>query len=84
MNCCDLSHHVFVSEYSTACFTPKCLLGEEPIVIFTAGIYEAKEVSYSTLQTIISKFRESYNDKSRVLLPRSYEELKEMIKELKC
>jgi len=77
---CDISNKVLVSLRSTGVITPKMLTGQEPFVIL---LYEMEELSNSQGNNTISElsqrffeaFREVYNNKEKIFIPKNTEEL---------
>ena len=81
LNIQNIDDLVFVSKFSTACFTPKMLLGAEPTIIFVKNLYK-NYVGTRISDALIEKLRESYEHKDRIYVPNSYEELKFIIHKL--
>lgn len=76
----SLEHRVFVSKFSTACMTPKMICGIEPVIIFTQYLFQEKE--NDIYESMINILRESYSDKSRIYIPKSFDELSKIISQL--
>ena len=74
----SLENHVFVSSYSTACFTPKMLFNIEPVVIFTYYLYENKS-NQENIILLMKNLIDSYEHKERIKVPKNEDELKKII-----
>lgn len=76
----DPSDKVLVSCASTATINPKFMFGEEPYVIFTYRLYNTyRQIGIERDDWIANALLDAYEDKSRVLIPNSMQELKDMI-----
>lgn len=80
----DVSQNVLISVLSTASITPKLMFGQEPIIIF---LY--KLVNFDTIKHIddmyfrfIENFVATYIRPDRVFIPKSLDELEEILKVL--
>ena len=82
LNDYNIHQRIFISSYSTACFTPKMIFDEEPVVIFTYHLYSDKQ-EYDRIELLIDRFRTLYKCKDRVIIPKSEDELKSIINKLK-
>jgi len=80
-----MNNKILISTFSTACVVPKMLFDIEPIVIFLYKIFQGIRVNNSSLdESFCTAFRNTYKDKSRVLIPNSIEELKSLLSLLLC
>lgn len=71
---------VLVSCISSAAINPKFMFGEEPYVIFTYRLYnDYKTHPIPGDDWIAEALMDAYSDKSRVMIPNSMEELKQML-----
>ncbi len=71
---------VLLSCASTATLNPKFMFGDEPYVIFTYRLYNTEHPNGNERDNwIANALIDSYEDKSRVMIPNSIEELREMI-----
>lgn len=78
----DFSEKVFITNFSTAVFTPKILYDQEPVIIF---LYEMMR-EYMTFQIdtgIVEALRETYRDKEKIIIPGTVEELMGILDKLK-
>lgn len=74
---------VLVSCASTATLNPKFMFGDEPYVIFTYRLYDTyRQCGIERDDWIANALVDAYTDKSRVMIPNSIEELKEMIRRI--
>lgn len=74
---------VLVSCASTATLNPKFMFGQEPYVIFTYRLYSTyRQIGIERDDWIANALIDAYEDKSRVMIPNSIEELKEMINKI--
>lgn len=72
---------VFVSCVSTASIYPKFMFNEEPYVIFTYRLYNTyKQVGVERDDWMSQAVIDAYEDKSKVMIPNSMYELKQMLK----
>ena len=77
------SDKVLVSCASTATLNPKFMFGEEPYVIFTYRLYSNyRQNGVERDDWIANALIEAYEDKSRVMIPNSMQELKDMIRRI--
>lgn len=79
----ERSRKLLVSCISSAAINPKFMFGEEPTVIFTYRLYH----DYKTRPIlgddwIAAALLDAYSDKSRVMIPDSMEELKQILERL--
>ncbi len=74
---------VLVSCASTATLNPKFMFGHEPYVIFTYRLYNTyRQIGIERDDWIANALRDSYTDKSRVMIPNSMDELKNMVRKI--
>jgi hypothetical protein len=79
----DPSDKVLVSCASTATLNPKFMFGEEPYVIFTYRLYNTyRQVGVERDDWIANALKDAYEDKSKVMIPNSMQELKDMIRQI--
>ena len=71
---------VLLSCASTATLNPKFMFGDEPYVIFTYRLYNTEQPNGNERDNwIANALIDAYEDKSRIMIPNSVEELREMI-----
>lgn len=73
---------ILISFSSTAQITPKMLVGKEPILVFLAELLPDDFKDKRNMVETMSNAVEMYENKERVLIPRSVEELSEVLKRL--
>lgn len=72
---------IFVSCVSTAAIYPKFMFGHEPYVIFTYRLYDTyRQCGVERDDWMAAAVRDSYTDKSRVMVPNSFDEFKSMLR----
>ena len=76
--------HVLISSYSTATVIPKILFDREPRVLFLQQLHDGTIPQHlrHEMQDSVARLKASYRDPSRVLVPRTDEELTAILKEL--
>lgn len=75
-----LENRVFITECSTASMTPKILYNKEPFVIFLREMAEYRhQREYEEIDGLIYRFREIYEDKRRVYIPKTINEFKKIM-----
>lgn len=82
INHSNVKNMILMSVSSTACFTPKILFDEEPIVLFLNKLISRVEGHISNQDNnlkFILALKKSYRDPSRVLIPENFESFKKMI-----
>jgi hypothetical protein len=74
-------NHVLISGYSTAQFSPKFLYNKEPWLIFTFKLYTGffSDQKIESMQEVIERIRNGYENKEKLLIPKNVEELKEAL-----
>ena len=77
----DIEERVLISFTSSAVFTPKIMFGKEPTVICLHRILNGTRGS-RIFEGIYQKFSETYRNSSKVMAPRSVEELKSCLKQV--
>lgn len=82
LNISELDNRCFVSGYSTAVFSPKLLYDKEPYLILTINLIHSDDEHFKTMAKIIDRFKETYKDKDKIMLPSNDEELKECVKKI--
>ena len=75
----DMRDRILISFVSSAVFTPKILLDEEPVVICLHRIVTDNRNS-RVFDGIFEKFRNTYRQPERVLAPASIEELRQRLR----
>lgn len=75
---------VLLGCYSTSQLAPKMIAGKEPYVVFLyklflPGLPAAEEEKYKTM---ISLLQESYQNKNKIFIPETFEELYELLQEI--
>lgn len=79
----DPGDKVLVSCASTATLNPKFMFGYEPYVIFTYRLYNTyRQCGVERDDWISSALLDAYEDKSKVLIPNSMDELHNMIRKI--
>ena len=75
------NNHILISAYSTALFMPKILNNSEPTLIFVYKLLLSKEEQgkLAEMETFISDFAKEYKDPSRIYIPNSIEEFREIL-----
>ena len=76
----DFSDKTIISICSTGAFTPKLLFDQEPKVIFLYKLLRKYLISADLDEKLFINFKNSYRDKSRVMIPETVSEFKEMLK----
>lgn len=80
LNLENISHDVIISIHSTACLTPKILFDKEPYVILLYKIVIRHDWPYfEMMDRVISAFKSSYIEPSKVMIPETIEEYRRMI-----
>lgn len=75
---------VLVSCISTAAIYPKFMFGDEPYLIFTFRLYDTyRQVGVERDDWMCNAVIDAYEDKSKVMVPNSMLELKQMLKRIK-
>lgn len=73
--------NVLISWYSTACFTPKFIYDQEPIIIFIYHIVEANE-EIERIESMVNKLISAYEHKERIYIPNDINELCQIIEKI--
>jgi len=83
----DIQNKILISISSTAIITPKLMCNKEPYVICLIYIFEEymkeilKDYNYTErLIRLLNNVKASYKDKEKFFMPKSVEELKEVLK----
>ena len=78
----DFSEKVFITNFSTAVFTPKILYDQEPVIVF---LYEImREYMIIPIDTgIVEALKETYHNKEKILIPGTVKELLGILDKLK-
>ena len=81
LNMDDLNNKLFISIHSTACFSAKMLFDKEPYVILFYKLGD-DEVTHVTeeFEQIVMRFKNSYSDPDKVMIPNNIEEFKEAVR----
>ncbi len=76
--------HILISAFSTAAFTPKYINDIEPYLVFTYKLQfkVTGDVFWRNIGMFIDKFGGLYEDKSKILVPESYGEFREMLQKI--
>lgn len=75
---------VLVSCASTAAINPKFMFNQEPYVIFTYRLYDTyRQCGVERDDWIASALKDAYDDKSRVMIPNTMQELRNMIRDIR-
>ena len=78
------SDRLLVSCLSSAAINPKFMFGDEPYVIFTYRLYSDYQTQpIEGNDWIAYALRDAYEDKSRVMIPESLQELREMLEKIR-
>lgn len=78
----SVENKVLISVYSTACFTPKILFGQEPQIIF---LLDYEKISFNGPNNIkekkhfIQRYMNLYSDSSKICIPKNIDELKNFL-----
>lgn len=77
----DFSDAVFLTNISTAVFTPKLLFNQEPTIIFINQIVYDQLIrrEKEKMLWLIENLRELYNDKNKIIIPKNTEEYEAII-----
>ena len=73
---------VLLSCVSTAALNPKFMFDQEPYIIFTFRLYHPGEQGIERDEWMAQGILDAYEDKSRVMIPNSMEELSAMIRNI--
>ena len=81
LNMKDLDEKLLISIHSTACFSAKMLFDREPYVILFYKLGDP-EVAHITeeFEAIVAKFRDSYRDPKKIMIPENMEEYHECLR----
>ena len=77
----DINNKILISILSTACLNPKIIFNEEPYIILLYKIVDLNATDDAFLD-IVSKVKDSYNNKNKFFIPETIEELKTILVEL--
>lgn len=85
MNTCHMGDKILISLFSTACFSPKYILDEEPYVIFLYKIMKFDTYIEFNAQFLhgVENLRRSYTKPNRIIIPETTEEMMEELKRIK-
>ena len=78
----DMSEKVLISIFSTACMSPKLDYDQEPYVIFTYKLYGDRVFIDDTYLEQVEQLRNSYTDKSKIIVPNDMDEMINVVKVL--
>ena len=73
--------NVLISWYSTACFTPKFIYDQEPIIIFIYHIVAVNE-EIERIESMVNKLISAYEHKERIYIPNDINELCQIIEKI--
>lgn len=77
----NYNDNVLISQYSTACFTPKFIYDQEPIIIFIYRIVPTKEGA-EMVESMVNKLISLYEQKGRIYIPKDVDEFCQIIKQI--
>lgn len=77
----DISdEHILVGYFSTAQFMPKFISDSEPYLIFTFELYQKpKSNIYNNYLELMETVRKSYRNKSKIFIPKTIEEYRDIV-----
>ncbi|MBD5552245.1 MAG: hypothetical protein HDQ96_13900 [Lachnospiraceae bacterium] len=80
----NYNNNVIISWYSTACFTPKFIYGQEPIIIFIYRIVNTSPINYGIeeVDLMVNKLISAYEHKERIYIPNDINELRQIIEQI--
>jgi hypothetical protein len=80
----NIENKILISFYSTATITNKIIFDKEPILIFLFDIPELKRIYSLNAETrnFIQKFKKTYNNSDRIIIPKSIDELKGIFEDI--
>lgn len=80
----DLSNKIYISIISTACLTPKLIANTNPRIIYLFDIFTQKYPvqEWNDAKKVIYNFIEKENYWNRIMIPKSIEEYKSILKKL--
>lgn len=82
MSLFSFDNKVLVSIFSTACFSPKMILDQEPYVFFLYKIVDKEYHINKQFVTSIDKLRKKYRDKSKIFVPETVDEFINNLKDV--
>lgn len=71
----NIDEYILFGIYSSAQFTPKILFDKEPYVILLYKLFPNLFPDQANLVGFVNKFISSYKDKSRIVVPESFDEM---------
>ncbi len=82
LNACHAGGKVLISIFSTACFSPKYILDEEPYIIFLYKIMKFDTYIEFNAQFLhgVESLKRCYQQPDRVMIPETVDELKEKLR----
>lgn len=82
MDSFDMNNKILLSIFSTACFSPKQIMNQEPYVIFIYKILKnCFQIDEKYLRTI-DDLKKEYSDKNKIFVPCSIDELKKVLSQI--
>ncbi len=75
MDSYSMDRKILISIFSTACFSPKLLMDEEPYIILTYKIMKNSFSINTQYLELIEKIKGSYTNPEKIMIPDSIEEL---------
>ena len=75
MDSYSMDNKILISIFSTACFSPKSLMDEEPYIILTYRIMKNWFSINSQYLELIEQVKDSYKKPEKIMIPDSIEEL---------
>lgn len=82
MNTYSMERKILISVFSSACFSPKLLMDQEPYVILTYKIMRPYFKFDESFLNIIDKVKSDYREKNKIFIPESMDELKMLVRDL--
>ncbi len=79
----DFSDKILITNMSTAVFSPKMVLDQEPTLIFLFKILEHEIRNHANIDDLVRNFKDLYRDPTKIYVPESKEELEDILRDLK-
>lgn len=83
MDAFDFNNKLLVSVFSSTCFAPKEELNQEPFVMFTFNLMGNDFHINPEYLRMVDDLRDEYNQKDRIFVPKSKEEMLENLRHIK-
>lgn len=71
---------ILLTPYSTAAFVPKFLYNKEPYIVFLYKLFEYPDYINPRIETMISKLRDVYFDKNKIIIIDNIDDLDDTLK----